>query len=146
MLFVNNSAGDNNRVHTFKPGEPITLSIEAPPVPHGAFPGRFALYICLEEPALEDMAEQPFGIGISCMPLPLSKGNISAPPFTAANNIGFEESLGYPLIPGIPSAPCSIFGVPELPMGTYTFQGYIFDGGSSGLGLSLTNAIVVKVQ
>ena len=79
------------------------------------------------------------------MPMPLSNGNPKPPPYTMVNNIGYNSVLGKSIL-DVGPAPCTIFDVPSLPLGTYTFQGYIFDGGSAGRGVSLTNAIVLKVQ
>ena len=103
------------------------------------------LYVITYEPGEPDVAVQPYGIGTACFGMPLSNGSIFPPPVTLVNTIGYEGVLGHPLLSGIPSAPCIIVNVPGFPAGTYTFQGYIFDNGSGGPGLSLTNAIVVKV-
>jgi hypothetical protein len=81
------------------------------------------------------------------MAMPLSNGNAKPPPYAIANSIGYNPYLGYPVLPWIGPAPCTILDLPiGLPPGTYTFQGYILDNGSAGPGLSLTNAIVVKVE
>lgn len=146
VLFVNGGAGDSCRVYSTSTGSPVLLTMEAPPVSHPLFPGEFALYTILYEPGSSDVAEQPYDIGTSCMPMPLSNGNIKPPPYTLVNTIGFEKVLGFPFLTGIGPAPCTIFDVSSLPSGTYTFQGYIFDGGSAGRGISLTNAIVLKVM
>jgi len=147
VLKINGTAGSSEeRIYTSSYNFPFTMTMHAPPNPHPQFPGKFALYLITYEPGLSDAAEQPFGIGMSCIPMPLSNGSIyPPPPFTLVNNIGSFAALGYPMLAGIPPAPCVVFDVPRMPPGIFTFQGYIFDGGSSGPGLSLTNAIVLKV-
>ena len=123
----------------------MPIAVTMAPSPTGPDPADFTLYCVAYEPGLTDMAEQPYGIGVSCVPTPLSKGNILPPPFTLVNRIGFEKVLGYPRLTGIPPAPCTVFNA-GLPPGKYTLQGLVFDSGSSGPGVSITNAIVLKVE
>ena len=80
------------------------------------------------------------------MPMPLSNGTIVPPPITLVNTIGFYTALGFPLLDTVGPAPSTIIPGLPMPAGTYTMQGYIFDNGSAGPGLSLTNAIVLKIQ
>jgi len=124
----------------------MTISADNPT--QGPDPSGFSLYIVPREPSLADISTQPYEIGISCMPLPLSKGNIKPPPFCLVNSIGYNSSLGYPIRFWIGPAPCTVISIPYgFPVGTYTLQGYIIDNGSSSSsGISTTNAIVVKVQ
>jgi hypothetical protein len=143
VLLVNGSAGDGERVYSTTTGSPVTMTIAAPPA--GPNPADFAMYLITYEPGPSDAAEQPFNIGTSCMAMPLSNGHAMVPPFTIVNTVGYETALGYPLIPAASPAPAEIFSLPGLPLGTYTFQGYIFDNGSAGPNFSLTNAIVLKV-
>lgn len=143
-LLVNGSAGDNRRVYTISTGKRVTITMNAPP--GGPNPANFSLYEIWWEPGITDIALQPLGIGVSCMDMPLSNGRPSPPPLTIANTIGYKSILGSPLLPGVSPAPCTIFSAPTLPKGVYTFQGYILDNGSAGLGASLTNAIILKVE
>lgn len=145
VLFVNDSPGDSQRVYTTSSGAAVLIRMDSPP--GGPTPSPFAIYIIQREPGLSDVATQPFAIGVSCMPMPLSNGSPNPPPICLVNNIGFTQALGYPFLHWIGPAPCTILNLPfGLTRGTYTLQGYIFDSGSAGLGVSLTNAIVLKVQ
>jgi hypothetical protein len=131
-------------------GTTVNISMNAPSL--GPNPSGFVLYLITNEALHNDVAAQPFGIGMAVMDMPLSKGFASPPPYTIANNIGYTSALGAPLIPGIPKAPTTVLALNNgLPPGFYTFQGMIFDDGSSmpgppGFKLSLTNALIVKVQ
>jgi hypothetical protein len=145
VLFINGSVGDRRRIISVSPGTSVRLDMNRPSA--GPNPAGFTVYLIKYEPNITDMTVQPYNIGIACMAMPLSNGVAAPPPITVANSIGFYSRLGYPALPGIPKAPCNIFNYgPGLPGGTYTFQGYIFDHGSGGKGISLTNAIVLKVQ
>lgn len=144
VLRFNGSAGDEWRVCTIPSGTAAALALEAPSA--GPNPADFSLYVIPYEPGYVDTALQPYSIGTSCMPMPLSNGNVKPLPYTVANTIGYPTMLGYPILPGIPPAPCTIFDLPSVPPGIFAFQGYIFDNGSVGYGVSLTNAIVLKVQ
>lgn len=143
ILLVNLSEGDNKRVYEAALGESLALSMNAPPA--GPASAQFTTYLLTAEPDINDVAEQPFDIGVSCMPMPLSKASVVPPPFTLVNNIGFFNGLGTPVLTGIAPAPSVIIQT-QFPAGVYTFQGYIFDQGGTGPGLSLTNAIVLKIQ
>jgi hypothetical protein len=114
----------------------------------GPNPAPFVLYVFPEEPQLGHVQRQNFFIGTSCMPMPLGNGNPYPPPYTLANSAGYENILGYPILHWLGPAPCTVLNLPAgLPEGYYTFQGYIFDNASSSAAnLSLTNAIVLKVQ
>jgi hypothetical protein len=144
ILLVNGSAGGRDRAVAVAPGTPVSLSLDAPPA--GPATSDFALYCILSECGVSHMADQPFSIGISAIPMPLSNGSPLPMPFTLANTIGFHTALGYPILQGISSAPCTIFDVPGMPGGTYTFQGILFDAGSAGPGLSVSNALVLIVD
>lgn len=143
---VNGSGGDSKRVYSISAGSPVTLTMDAPPA--GPNPANFALYVFQFEPGLLNRAKQPYGVGSSCMPMPLSNGTINPPPVCLVNNIGYKAALGIPFLPWVGPAPCTILNLPYgLQAGTYTFQGYIFDDGSfCYFNFSLTNAIVLKVQ
>jgi len=144
VLKVNESKGDNKRIFSIPTGNQIMLIMDAPT--GGPNPSDFSVYVIPYESDQDDLSEQPSQIGIACIPMPLSNGNVIPPPFTLCNTIGYNFALGNPILTGIDPAPCTIFDVPGLPIGTYTFQGYIFDNSSAGPGLSLTNAIVLKVE
>jgi hypothetical protein len=65
-----------------------------------------------------------------------------------ANNFGLNSLLGFPYFVTNP-APSTVLTIPPGSIGsdtTLTFQGLIADAGSFGPGISLTNAIVLKVE
>lgn len=144
ILFFNGSSGNAQRKMTITSGAWVSATMSAPPT--GPSPAGFLLYVWPAEAGPQDSTVQPFGIGTACFPTPLSKGTAFPPPFTVANNVGYYKVLGYPTIPNVPMAPSTIFNLPIPFQGTYTFQGFIFDTGSSGPGFSITNAIVLEVQ
>ena len=59
------------------------------------------------------------------------------------DTVTFNNTAGGMIVLDANHDPAGVFVT--APSGTYTFQGYIFDTGSSGFGISLTNAIVVEV-
>jgi len=143
VLYINNSTGDNMRKLTITASTPVTIFIDLSP--SGPFMAPFVLYMWFGEAGPNDLTEQPYNIGWSCFPMPLSNGSPQPPPRTIVNNYGYEFMLGYPMLNNILPAPVTV-GPGYLSPGTYTFQGLIDGYASSGPGLSLTNAIVVEVQ
>jgi len=144
VLFVNGSPGDAGRKVTVNHGTTVTVTIEAPPA--GPCPAAFVLYLLMREAGLKDPAGQPLGLGTACFPMPLSSGKPLPPPLTVANNVGFERILGSPLFTNILPAPSDVFSLDDIPVGTYTLQGLIYDNGSSAeTGASLTNAVLLEV-
>jgi hypothetical protein len=102
--------------------------------------------VIFEEAGPSDLAEQPLGLGIACFPTPLSSGSPLPPPLTLANTVGFEALLGSPLFENVPPAPSTVFSLSNIPAGTYTLQGLIYDNGSSAaIDASLTNAVVLEI-
>lgn len=143
VLLVNGEPGNSKRIQTVRSGKTVTVSMNVPP--SGPDSAEFALYGIRYEPGPADMALQPEGIGLSCMPMPLSKKSTAPPPYTIVNNLEPYSVLGYPYLPDVPPAPCTFISE-TMPPGTYTFQGYILDyGTASSTGFSLTNAVVIKV-
>lgn len=141
VLFVNNSSGEIAcRKVTIQSGKPVNITIEPPP--SGPTPASFVIYAWPGEARSVDVTEQPFDIGTACFPMPLSSGSCSPPPMTMVNNIGAPSVLGFPVLPFIPPAPCSI-GPFKLKPGTYTIQGVIVDSSSGNAPFKLTNAVVI---
>lgn len=143
VLKANGSAGDNKRIYSTTAGAWVRLTLDAPPL--GPNPADFALYAIAREAGISEMALQPYGIGISCIPMPLSDGDSKPPPCVIANTIGYWRVLGAPILPGVNPAPCTVFYAP-LQAGDYTLQAYMYDNSALGVGVSLTNGIVIKVR
>ena len=153
VLFANiNNSGDSagsDAYRTFIVPLNTRVKMKMNASPFGPNPSSFLLYLITWEAGPADVCTLPYGIGTACFPMPLCKGSVMPPPYTVVNNIGYRNVLGHPLLDppgGFPYAPCTVFNVPRLPLGAYTFQGMLFDLGSSGPNFSLTNAIVLKVQ
>lgn len=144
VLFINDSIGDPNRVITASVYEELTFRMETPP--EGPMWANFVLYVFVGEAGPTDMSSQPYDIGMAGFPTPLTGGTVPLI-FTVVNNIGLAPLLGDPLYPSGP-APTNFLTLPplSLPPMTLTFQGFIADVGSSGPGISLTNAIVLNLQ
>jgi len=145
VFFINDSIGDDNRVLTVSPVEDLTFRMGPPPA--GPLWASFTLYAFIGEAVQSNLNALPYEIGTFCFPTPL---NEASPPqvFTIANNFGHYDILGYPYIQ-TETTPTTFLTIPAgtlPPATTLTFQGLIDDAGSSGPGISITNAIVLKVQ
>jgi len=143
VLFLNGSAGDDERVVSVEAGAALTMTLARPPA--GPDPAPFALYVWIGEPTDATLSPQPANVGIMCFPTPLA--GESPQPKKIWNNIGRFADLGYPSYPSEP-APTTVFAKPSglaNPI-TLTFQGFILDGGSAAnKPASLTNAVILKV-
>lgn len=143
VLFINGSTGDKNRVYEVSFADYIYITMLTPPA--GPNPASYSLYFILREAGPFDVTNQPYGIGQSCFPTPL---NGAGPPdvYTLGNNLGYNSLLGYPWILTVP-APTVVAAFPAWMLApiTFTFQGFIMDNGSSGPGLSITNAIILRI-
>jgi len=143
VLRINGSAGDLDRVVVATIGSPIEITMNAPPL--GPSPAPFALYAWMGAPNESTVTPQPKGVGTMCLPTPVTGG--LPQPKRIWNNIGHYPLLGYPHFPSAP-APSTPFstssGVPFAI--TATFQGFIFDNGSSARHpASITNAVILQV-
>lgn len=146
VLFVNDSAGHPERVVELASWEPIVVFMDAPALSLG--PAPFALY-AMPGLAVEgtEPIEQPFGIGVSAFPTPLSGGEPQ--PLVLANGFRsrqapaaglprFEDAMAPKIVRAFPRG----FGRPFR----VVLQGLVADPGSAGPGISVTNAVGVIVR
>ena len=140
VLRLNDSRGDSRREITVGAGTRLELAMSAPPAPSTA---RFALYAFAGEPTLETLAVQPARLGVMTFATPL---NDSSDPLLIWNNTPYGR-LGEADQPSSP-APSIVFDLAGgRPPGVVTFQGFIEDDGSAAdVPLSITNAIVLRIE
>ncbi len=144
VLFANDSTGDGERRVSVSGGMPLSLFMALPPA--ATSPQPFVLFGRRSEPGAGDLRPWPRGIGTFVFPTPLTDpGGTSA--VTIVNNVPRAAAiarLGAPLL-GRPFAPATIAVLPasRVPPGVTTLQGAIFDPGTSGFRMSVTNAIVI---
>ncbi|MBI1851379.1 MAG: HYR domain-containing protein [Planctomycetes bacterium] len=143
VLTINGSIGDASR----ELNVPVRTAIEADmATPSSRTVANFALYAWLGAPNASTLKVQPFGIGTTIFPTPLTR--VCTPqPRRIWNNAGHLPRLGVPNFPSTP-APSTIFRRNHgfnNPI-TASLQGVIRDSGSqNGGGFSITNAIVLHV-
>jgi len=144
VLRVNESAGSRKRIRRLAVGEPITVTVDAPPA--GPSPAPFALYAWLGANDVTTCTPQPFGLGTMGFPTILSGG--TPLPYRIWNNLGKEPWLGMPHFPSEP-APTIVVSAPggwPNPI-TVTLQGFILDDGSqANKPASITNAVALMVE
>ncbi|MBI1849585.1 MAG: S8 family serine peptidase [Planctomycetes bacterium] len=142
VLGVDAGVGDGLTIRLAR-GESFSLIVSPPPA--GPEPAGFALYAMPALPSAATVAVQPFGIGTACLPTPLTP-SVTAPIRVLANSLGHRTRLGRPMRNSTP-APASIsFARGLRGPATLTVQGLIEDLGSSGPGISVTNAVVVWIR
>lgn len=142
VLKLNGAAGDVDREIVIGVNQPLTLTMDAPP--SRRLPGQtsaFVLYAWAGENSAA--VEQPFDLGKTVFPTPLSGG--SPVPRYVWNNS--DPRFGTADLPSRP-APSTVFnraaGIGK-PI-TLMFQGFIRDDcASSGRGFSTTNAVLLRV-
>jgi len=143
VLRINGSEGDENRAVVVTVGSAVAITMDTPPL--GPSPAPFAMYGWVGEPNASTVTPHPKGVGAMCFPTPVTGG--LPQPNRIWNNIGHPTILGYPHFPSepAPSTPFSkVWGIPFAI--TATFQGFIFDEGSSAdHPVSLTNAVILKL-
>ena len=140
VLFVNDSAGVNGGVVEVPAGQPIVITLYAPP---SRSQSKFALYAWSRSPEACCHKTQPWDLGHTCLPTPM---NGSFPqPLLIWNNLGYQSILGVPNRYA-PQAPCTVIDVAGgLPAGrTYTLQGIIEDDAAIHPVAAITNAVVIK--
>ena len=143
VLLVNASAGDLLRTIRVQPGQPLTLSMQAPSA--GPFPAPFACYLWPQSPTDNTVSPHPFNLGSMCFPTLLSGG--TPLPTKVWNNAGRQRVLGTPNYTSQP-APSLLLSnaAPPLPI-TATLQGVIADAGSAAnVAASITNAVIIEVE
>ncbi len=145
VLRVNGEAGDLHRITRLSLGDPLVITLDAPPA--GPSPARFALYAWLAEPDDSTVSVQPFGLGLAAFPTPLSPPSSDNQPQQIWNNLGAVHRLGIPGRPSEP-APSTVLAIDRAPFPVeITLQGIIEDAASRAeLPASLTNAIVLRVS
>ncbi len=129
----------DDRVLEVRPLDPLELFVDAPP---SRSRSRFAIYCVFEETGEADLVTLPGGIGTGVVPFPFTGGT----PTVLFNNLGRFGLLGRPNLAALP-APVLAHRKPDgLRMDALTVQGLIQDDASmSDRGISLTNAIVLKL-
>lgn len=154
VLSINGRTGRHlDRVVTVKQGERIFATILPPP---GGGSGKFVVHANFGVPDTQSLTPLPANIGTTCFPLIVSQG---AQPAGVWNNLGRPNDVGTSkyidgsLVANPPLAPAVFLYLPEgdavhLRTGTtVTFQGVISNPNSpSGLRLSATNAVTLKIQ
>ncbi len=145
VLFVNDETGGPRRSPRIASWEPIVVLVDAPPAARG--PAGFALYARRGAGVPAEPVELPHGIGAIAFPIPLVGGNAGT--VTLANSFSPRRGrrLGRPLLKSLP-APAI---VAQRPRGLgrslrLTLQGLVEDPGSSGPGVSVTNAVFLRVD
>lgn len=146
VLFVNDSAGLPDRVLELVSWEPIVVFMDVPAFAREPMP--FSLY-AMPGLSVEDTqpVAQPFGIGATAFPTPLSGGEPQ--PLVIANGFRSRQApaAGLPrldasLAPSIVRAFPRGFGRPFR----VVLQGLIADPASTGPGISVTNAVGVVIR
>ncbi len=140
VLFVNGSAGVNGGVVEVPAGQPIVITLNAPP---SRSMSKYALYAWNRQPEACCHKTQPWDLGHTCLPTPMN--GASPQPVLIWNNLGYQSVLGVPNR-FAPQAPCTIANVAGgLPAGRlYTLQGIIQDDAAIHPQAAVTNAVVIK--
>ncbi|MBI1854014.1 MAG: hypothetical protein HYR85_27060 [Planctomycetes bacterium] len=141
VLLVNASVGDPvTRELSLVRGSPMSIVMAQPT---GQLRARFALYAWPGEPTASTLASLPRHVGAMVFPPPFAGGS----PRVVWNNVGRVWALGVPTLPSTP-APSIVFRRASTPAPvTLTLQGIIEDDGSqSATGLSVTNAVILRVR
>jgi hypothetical protein len=145
VLYVNDEAGDARRTVRLMTYQPMTVHVGAPPASRER--SDFALFARRgAEPPIGPMA-LPFGLGDAAIPMPLagdSRGTVTVASTFAPPR---RRRLGDPLVRAEPAP----FTVITLRAGLgrraeFTLQALIEDPGSLGPGVSVSNAVFVRVE
>ncbi|MBI1849434.1 MAG: S8 family serine peptidase [Planctomycetes bacterium] len=144
VLFVNGGVGDAaHRRVTLPIGDPFMLTMVSSP---SRATSPFVLYVWLAHPTPATVRVQPFGIGCTGLPTPLTPG--SPQPAIVFNNIGHTAQLGSPTYPSH-AAPTTVVNRPGglTHAIRFTLQGILLDNASAGSRpASVTNGIDVDVH
>lgn len=143
VLLVNGSIGISpTRVVRMAVGGALTIDVLSPPSrPHA----RYALFVRIGGLTADDATDQSFDLGMACFPTPLN-GSIQT--ITLANTMGHDGLLGSAWIRRrLPLAPARVFSASIDRTAEVSLQGFIQDDASgSAVGVSITNAIVFRVE
>ena len=145
VLFVNDEAGDARRTVTVPSWVPLFVHVDAPPASRR--PAAFVLWARRGDEAPDEPVALPRGIGDAAFPVPLAgpaPGTV-----TVANSFApaRRRRLGRALLERGP-APATIL---ERRRGlgrrvSFRLQGVIEDPGAYGPGVSVTNAVFVRIE
>jgi Tol biopolymer transport system component len=143
VLLVNALTGDpSDRVVRLGVRRPVTVTMTPP---SGRATARFAIFAWAGEPDDTTLRAVGRGVGFTVFPTPLRRSD-SPQPFAIGNDL--DVRLGAPTFATSPAPTIvgrSMRGLPRPQ--TVTLQGVIEDDGSvSPLRVSVTNAIVVRVE
>jgi hypothetical protein len=144
VLFVNDSTGGFERRLDVALTTPLFVFMASPPAAAGSAP--FALYAWVAEPRRADARHLPYGIGVSCLPAPLTGGEPR--PKAIWNNVPRSEArLGAPRFPSSP-APSLVLARPRGPKRPVSFflQGIIADPGAPNGNAAVTNGVLVRAR
>lgn len=142
VLRVNGWVGGVDREMWLSVGAPLVVGLT--PAPDGGVVVSAVLYAWRRPPTRDSVAEQPFGLGSTCLETPLSGG--APQPLTLVNSFGREDRLGRPRF-GPLTAPFTLEipgGAPRV--GDFTVQGFVADEFAGNGRASATNAIVLRVR
>ena len=152
ILFVNGSAGDDERIVSVDASGSIELSIANAP---SGGPGKYFVHANAGEPDVSTLAPLPAKLGSACFEVLLGAG---AMPIAVFNTIGKEQKVGENTyfdgnpFPEPSRAPAVFLDLPvgdvaNLPPGTViTLQGAIVDPNTiSSKDASLTNAVILSL-
>jgi len=143
VLFANGSPGIGaERVISISSTDPLAVFVDRPASrPTG--PVAFALYAWVGRPTVATVDTLPFGVGVTCMPTPVS-GGMEPRPKATWNSIGLTGALGTPTRSS-PKAPAVALRLPRGVgrMGTFFLQGIILDPASPSGQAAVTNGIVI---
>lgn len=141
VLTINGSSGGLDRLVEFQVPGPLEMSISNPPAAPAGTRSRYVVYAWDTIPTPSTWAAQPFGIGYTALPTPLSGGDQQ--PRIIWNTLGRPRHLGHPSFASDP-APSVFFrrpGIVRMPAQFY-IQGLIEDPEALGRSrVSVTNGV-----
>lgn len=147
VLLINNSVGVlPTRTLTVDKDDPFEIKIVPPPSIGPAGPAKFAFYVWNQAPDPTTRKVLPDGLGVSCLPTPIS-GGCTPQPAKIANNTGIVE-LGTEDWPGGSSPAPWCYSLPDGlgVTGSFFFQAIIKDTASAQGKFAMSNGILVISQ
>ncbi len=147
VLFINGSPGDDQAMVNVSLGDPVTLTLDAPP--EGPSPGNYVLYVWTGFPVQCVDLVAGDSIGLLVNPTPFSRTKnpqpfrcLRSPLIPSAVCRGVVEKAGPATVPWSLTLSRG-FDRPEI----YTLQGVIQDlGAGNATGYSVTNAVTVIAE
>ncbi|MBI3848612.1 MAG: IPT/TIG domain-containing protein [Planctomycetes bacterium] len=143
VLDVDGSHGNGARELMLRVRQPIVVRLAAPSTRASA---RYCLYVWRGTPNTGTITVLPSGVGALVMPAPFS--DAVPQPRAIFNNLGYASVLGAPTIPSTPAPAIVVSRASGSPIPIdVTLQGLIEDdGAANSRGVSLTNAMIVRVR